>query len=411
MGYTKDAVKGISWIGGLRVITRVISYVRTAIIARILSPSQFGIFSITTIVLSLLEIVTETGINAFLIQHDEDIEKYLSTAWVISILRGFFIAFFIFLLAPFIASFFRTPDAVLLIQVVSIVPLIRGFINPAIVRFQKDLKFHKEFYYRASIFFVESFVSIILVFLLASPLALVWGLIAGALFEVSISYLFVKPFPQFAFDFAKSKYIIHRGKWLTLTGIFSYLFHNGDNIVVGRVLGASSLGIYDMAYKLSTLPITEVSVVINQVTFPVYVKIGEERKRLWRAFLRTLLLVTIVSVPIGLILIFFAKEIILIVLGSKWTGSIPVLQVLAVFGVVQAIASTANSLFMGLKKQEYVSAITLSGLFVLAVIIIPFVTVYGLIGVGYAVTIATVATVPVVCYYLWLVFRKPSESA
>lgn len=406
MGYTKDTVRGISWVGGLRIVTRIISYVRTAIIARILSPMEFGVFGITTIVLSFLEIITETGINAFLIQHNEDIRKYLSTAWIISIARGFLIALFIFILAPFITSFFNVPDAIFPIRLISVVPLIRGFINPEIVRFQKDLHFHKEFYYRASIFSIESLVSIALVFLLSSPSALVFGLIAGAIFEVTISYLYIKSHLSFSFEFTLGKQILHRGKWLTLTGIFTYLFHNGDNIVVGKILGPAPLGIYDMAYKLSSIPITEISVVINQVTFPVYVKIREDRKRLWRAFLRTVFLVTIICLPIGAILFFYAKEIVIMILGRNWISAIPVLQVLTIYGVVRAIASTADALFIGLKRQEYVTAINLSGLVVLTAIIIPFISIYGLIGVGYAVSIATLATMPFVLYYLLKVFNN-----
>ena len=405
MGYTRDTVKGVYWIGGLRAVTRIISYARTAIIARILSPAQFGIFSMATIVLSLLEIVTETGINTFLIQHNEKIEKYLSTAWIISILRGLLIGLFIFLSAPFISSFFNTPDAKFPVQLTSVIPLLRGFINPSIVQFQKELHFHKEFYYRASIFFVESFFSIVLVFLIASPIALVWGLISGAIFEVIISYLYVKPIPSFSFEYVLGKRILNRGKWFTLTGIFAYLFHNGDNIVVGKILGSASLGLYDMAYKLSSIPITEVSVVFNKVTFPVFVKIGEDRKRLWRAFLRTISLVTIICFSIGIILFFFAEEIVLITLGPKWIGAIPVLRVLTIYGVVRAIASTADALFIGLKKQEYVTGINLSGLIVLALIIVPFISLYGLIGVGYAVTISTLATTPFVLYYLRKVFK------
>src|SRR3990167_7344642 len=99
MGYKTDAFKGISWIGILRASTRGITFVRLAILARILSPAQFGVFGIATLVLSLLEIITETGINVFLIQK-KDIKSYINSAWIVSIVRGFIIAIFLFALAP-----------------------------------------------------------------------------------------------------------------------------------------------------------------------------------------------------------------------------------------------------------------------------------------------------------------------
>ena len=91
MGYTKDAIRGISWIGFFRIATRGISYVRIVILARILTPSQFGAVDIALLTLSITEIFTETGINIFLYQQKEKIDKYINTAWVVSIVRGLFI--------------------------------------------------------------------------------------------------------------------------------------------------------------------------------------------------------------------------------------------------------------------------------------------------------------------------------
>jgi len=405
MGYFTHTVKGVTWIGALRVFTRAISYGRTALIARILSPTQFGIYGIASLVLSLLEILTETGINVFLVQNEEKVERFINAAWLISIIRGVVISILIFLFSGLVADFFNVTDVKPLIVLISIVPLIRGFINPSIVKFQKNLEFQKEFYYRSVIFLVESAVSVALVIFTLSPIALIWGLVAGAIFEVGISFIFVRPVPKLFFEFSSVKQIFKKGKWMTLTGIFAYFFHNGDNIVVGKILGAGSLGIYDMAYKLSILPITEVAAVISQVTFPVYVRIGQDKKRLRRAFGRTLLLVSTISLPIGAIFILFSREIVLTILGPKWTSSIQILQVLAIFGVIRAITSCANAVFLALKRQEYVTIITLSGLIALSLIIVPFIRIFGLIGVGLAVTVATVATIPFVLYYLWIVFR------
>ena len=92
MGYTKTAIKGFSWMGAFRGVTRVFSLLRTAILARILMPSQFGAFGIATLILSFLEIFTETGINLFLIQEGSDLEEYVDTAWMISAVRGIFIS-------------------------------------------------------------------------------------------------------------------------------------------------------------------------------------------------------------------------------------------------------------------------------------------------------------------------------
>ena len=153
MGYKKDAFKGISWLGGLRIVTRIVALGRTVLIARILSPSQFGLYGIASLVLIFIETLTETGINIFLVQEDKKINEYINTAWVVSIIRGFIISVLIIVLAPFIASFFSSPEAVSILYIISLVPLVRGFINPAVAIFQKELQFGKEFQYRFISFF------------------------------------------------------------------------------------------------------------------------------------------------------------------------------------------------------------------------------------------------------------------
>jgi lipopolysaccharide exporter len=400
MGYTKHAIKGISWVAAFRIATRGMSFIRTAIIARVLSPSQFGLYGIASLLLTMIEILTETGINIILVQSSEGIEKYLDTAWVVSICRGFLIASIIFFSSFWVAHFFHAPQAMTLLMVVSLVPLFRGFINPSIASFQKELKFNQEFYYRTTIFFVESIITIIFVFIFKNPIALVWGLVAGAAFEVLISFLFVRPLPKLAFEFAILKHIVSRGKWVTLSGIFQFFFQNGDNIVVGRMLGTGALGIYDMAYKMATLPISEISDTIARVTFPVYLKMADDKKRLRRAYLRTTGLVILLCIPISIVFLFFSKELVLILLGTKWLTAAPVFQLLAIFGIIQCILGNSGAVFLAKKKQEYTTINTFVGIVVMGILIVPFTYTFGLTGAGLAVICGSLATIPFTLFLL-----------
>lgn len=406
MGYKKDAIKGVSWIGALRIATRGMSFVRTAIIARLLNPSQFGLFAIATLILTLIETLTETGINSFLVQEKADIKKYINSAWMVSIVRGTIIAAVIVIFAPFVVNFFNSPESYPLLLLVSIVPFVRGFINPAVVIFTKDLNFHKEFYYRTSIFFVESVISIVLVFIFNSPAGLVWGLIGGAIHEVIVSHFLLPIRPAFSYQVSVVKKVISRGKWLTAAGIFDYLFYNGDNIVVGRMLGKSALGLYDMTYRISLLPITEVGDVAARVMFPVFTKFSEDKKRLLRAYVKVTLFIAAVTIPIGCILFFFPKEIILLVLGDKWLEAAPVLQVLTVFGVIRSITNPSGAVFLSVKKQEYITLTTFVGALTLMILIVPFVLNFGLIGAGLSAVVASIVQIPVLVYVFIKVFKN-----
>lgn len=407
MGYTTVAVKGITWVGALRGSTRVLAIVRTAILARILAPRDFGLFGIVTLVLSLLEILTETGINIVLVQEKKDIEKYINSAWVVSILRGILIALLILVTAPLISSFFRSPQSQSLLFLISVVPFIRGFINPSIVKFQKELKFNMEFIYNFSNFLTFSAFSIIFVLVTQNVIGLIFGLIISALIETMVSHIIISPRPRLEFNTEYLSRVIHRGKWVTLSGILDYLFTELDDIIVGRFMNTVSLGIYQVAYKISTLPISEVTQVFGKVTFPIYVKISSQNiDSLKRAFFRTTLVISLIVLPFGAILFFFPREIVLIVLGEKWLSAAEVLRILAFFGVLKAISTIPFAIFLAVGKQKYVAYSNLIATMGLALTVIPLVSMYGLVGAAFSAILGTVVSLPVVIFFTLRIFKQ-----
>lgn len=405
MGYTQHAIAGVSWVGLLRVATRLLAIVRIAILARILTPAQFGVFGIAALVVAFVEILTETGINVFLVQEEKNIDEYISTAWIVSIARGMLIAASILLISPFVVSFFHAPQAFLPILLISSVPFIRGFINPAVAVLQKELLFDKEFLFRLVIFFVDAFVAVVATLITRSPIGIVWGLIAGALVEVILSFLVLKPHPSFVFEPAKTSHILGRGKWVTASGIFGYIFHNGSDIVIGKFLSSFSLGLYQVGYKISTLTITEVGDIISRVVFPVFAKIAGDTKRLRRAFFRTFIVVCLITLPFGFVLFFFPQTIISVLLGNQWIAAVPVVKVLALFGVVRAISGTCTPLFLAVKKQNYAMVVMFVSLCFFGALIIPLVKHFGIIGASYALLIGAVFSLPISAYYTLKILR------
>ena len=401
MGYTGKALKGVTWLGLIRVVTRFLSFAKILIIARVLSPSQFGAFGIAILILVLVEILTETGINIFLIQKKGNIDKYINTSWLVSIARGIIIALLIIAAAPLVSNFFKASASLNLLFFVAAVAFLRGFINPSIVKFQKELMFNKEFYFRGSTFFVETFFSVFLVILTRTPEALIWGMIIGVIFEIILSFFIVKPVPKFSFKFPIFKEVVGYGKWITGATIFNYFYQHGDDMAVGRMLGTTSLGLYDMAYKISLVPVSDIADVITRVTFPVYVKISGDQKRLKRAFLKTLAALFLLVSPVAIVFFVFPKEIVSIVLGDKWLLIVPVLKVLAIFSIVRSVSVFTSSIFLSLQKQSVVTLISFVGVLGLGVTIVPFVLMWGIVGASLSALFGTALTIPVIFYYLF----------
>ncbi len=405
MRHLKQAVKGVGWMAFLRATTRGLAFVRLAVLARVLDPFQFGIYGIASLVLSLLEIFTETGVNVVLVQSKDKITKYLNTAWVVSIFRGVLISILMIVLSYPASLFFKSRESFGIILFLSIVPLLRGFINPMIVNFQKELEFNKEFYLRSAVFLIDAFVSVILGIITKSAYCLAFGLLAGVILEIFLSFYFVRPTPKFEFEKRRLSYVINNGKWMTFAGIFDYLFRNGDDMVVGRILGASSLGLYQVAYKISTLPVSETGQVFNKVAFPLFSKISENKRFLRSTFFKTLLAISFFVLPFGVILFSFAEFLIPFVLGEKWISAIPVVQVLFLFGIISSLQGPFYSLFLGAKKQNYVTYISFFSFLLMAITIIPLVIKFGVIGAAYSALFSSLLTLPFLFYGAFLVFR------
>src|SRR4030043_2096211 len=111
MEHFKKILRGLFWMGGLQGIIRLITFARLAVLARLLTPFEFGLFGIASLVLALLETMTDTGVNVFFIQKEGKLKDYLNTAWIVSILRGAIIALILFSSAPWVALFFKSSQA------------------------------------------------------------------------------------------------------------------------------------------------------------------------------------------------------------------------------------------------------------------------------------------------------------
>ncbi|HSX09759.1 MAG TPA: oligosaccharide flippase family protein [Candidatus Saccharimonadales bacterium] len=409
MGYTKDVIKGVSWAGALSFLTKAVGFLETLILARILAPAQFGAYGIALLALGLLETLTETGVNIVLVQEKET-APHISSAWIVSIGRGLVITLLLYLTSPFIASFFHSPTSLLLLQLISIVPFLRGFINPAVVTFQKELKFRKYFWYQAVILFVDTAVSIIVTLITRQPIGIVIGLLSGVAVELAFSFLFASPRPTFSFQKEYVSKIFHRGKWITLSAIFNYLFFNADNIAVGRLLGAGALGVYQLGYSLAVMPLIQISVVFGFVTFPIFTKLAHDRYRLKNAFLRTIVSVFILSIPFVILFVIF-PEFFVFILGEKWKNIIIILPILSLLGIIKSLTNTVTaSLFLSEVKQNYSTTVTVVTIVGMLATLIPFIHMYGIFGAALSALTGAVIAIPFIVYYTVKIFRERSGA-
>lgn len=406
MGYTTFTIKGFGWMGLLQFFTRILTFVKVVIIIRLLTPQEFGIFGMTMIVVALVETFTEIGISTFLIQQGGKVREYINDAWVVQIVRGFFATVIILILSFPSALFFNEHQLTIFIAIASLNPLIKSFENPYVIGFQKNLMFHKEFLYRLIVPLTDLIVSVALVIYTHSVVGLIFGLLLSTFLGIFLSWMICNARPSFTINKKKILEITHFVKWITPLGIFSYLASSADQILVGRILGAGQLGIYQVAQKFSSTPMIELSDVVGKVTLPVYVKITHDIPRIKRAYIRTFLSLAILELTLVLVLLFFSKEIMLIFAGPRWSGGDDVVKILAVYGFIFSISGTIGSLFYSLKKQKILTLLSVARLIFIVLLALPLINTFGLLGAGYALFFSSLCMIPITVYYIHTSFNK-----
>jgi len=385
---TRTARSGV-WMTALNVSRRVLELVALLVLARLLTPDDFGLLGIALLTLTGLERFSELGFTSALIQRrEENVDSYLDTAWTLQLLRGLILGGVTLLIAGPAADFFNEPAVEPILQVVALTPVLAGFENPGVIYFQKDLEFHRQFVHLISTSVVYVGVTIALAFVWGNVWALVVGKVVSEVSQTVVSYLIHGYRPRPAFDREAAGDLIGFGKWVTASGIIYFLADEGDDFVVGWLLTATSLGFYRLAYRLALTPASEITGVVSTVMFPAYSKLQDDLRAVREAFFKTVQLTTALTFPTGVGIFIVAPVFVEAVLGAEWVPMVDALQVLSVYGLIISLASSFGPVWLALGRPDFSAKVGALRVVVMAVLIYPATTEYGVAGTAGAVIAA-----------------------
>jgi len=382
------AVRGGFWVFSLRVAMLVLRVTRLVVVARLISPNDFGLMGIAILTMTIIDTVTQTGFDVALIQRKERVEAYLDPAWTAGLLRGIVVFAVLQIVAPLASGFFNSPRAVALIRVVSFSVLLIGLQNIGIVYFRKELKFNKQFVFEFSARVTDVAVAIIAALILRSVWALVIALLAANLVSTVMSYIIHPYRPRLCFEKDKIKDLFGFGKWILGSSTITLLLSQGDKALIGKLFGATMLGFYQIAHRLSNLPAIELSMIIQHVTLPAYSKMQETMQKIKEAYLRVLQVTAFVAAPLAGVILLLAPDLTGFFLGEKWMPAVPAMQVLAIGGALSAIIATAGPVFVAVGKPRLMTKYQFFQLCLLAVLVYPLTARWGILGTAWAVVAA-----------------------
>ncbi|HKO41873.1 MAG TPA: oligosaccharide flippase family protein [Pyrinomonadaceae bacterium] len=386
---TDRTLSGARWMASSALAGRIIGFVRAIILARLLVPDDFGVFSMAVTVVGAFEALTRLGLEQSVIasrySNSGALGLHLDTAWTVEIVKRIAMAVVLTLAAPSSARFYGVDELRVVLPVFGAVLIIQGLQNIGLFILRRQLSFKKILWHESITLTITALASILLaVFVRRDVWALVWGELIGAAAGVFTSYALFPRWPRLALARSALSRIFGFGKHALVIGIAAYITTTADNIVVGRLLGAAALGAYALAYNVISMSSIAVADVFNKVTLPAYAELSAERpEKIADAFAKVFAWSAAVLAVITAMLWVCAEELVAVMYGEKWALAGTALKILSVLGFVRGIVLVISSLLLGIGRPELVARGKLFEAALFVAIIYPLVLLLGVTGAAW----------------------------
>ena len=383
--------KGILWMVGARFVDRLIGIFSTIILARLLVPADFGLVAMATAIAGVIDLLGAFSFDLALIQNARAERRHYDTVWTFNVIFGIICGVALIILAIPAANFYNEGRLTNVMYALSVSYFFTAFNNVGIVAFRKNLDFHQEFTFVFIRRVVTFCVTISGAYFLKSYWALIWGICMGRFVTLIMSYIMNNYRPRLTL--AAAGELFGFSKWLLVNNALFFLLHNGCTFVIGRSFGPTALGIYSVAYEISSLPSTELVAPINRATFPGFSKMNSTLE-ISRAYIKLFGMISLLILPVGIGIAAVAEPLVLTLLGTTWIAAVPLIQLLAIHGAIGATQGNNGTVWLALGKPRATTSIAIFFLAILFPALYYFLNWYGVVGAGYAYILANVVTVP-----------------
>jgi lipopolysaccharide exporter len=332
---------------------RLIGVVSTIILARLLTPQDFGIVALAMIFVGLFEMLNLTGQGLAIVRHEAPTREHYDSAWTISVLIGAGVAVCILAAAPLTKLYLHEPRTVIVMQCLALRAFLGGLENIGTVDFSRDLRFDRYFVYNVCTKLFQFVLTVVLAFVLRNYWALVAGILAGQSARTVLGYV-MSPFRP-RLSFARTREIWSFSIWTFARSVATYLQTQVDSIVIGGIAGSAVMGRYSVAKDVAASPTQEIINPMLGALFPVMSKCRGDAAQLRRLYLRMLGWSAIVCASTGVGVMMVADDLVRVVLGEKWIDATPLVGWLALNAGMAALLSGTGTL-LDVQGMPYIGA-------------------------------------------------------
>ena len=337
MSLKKQAIKGTIWAYIQQFSTQIFTFIITIILARLISPEEFGLIGMITIFIALGTAFFDGGLINSLIVNDAIDEQDYSTVFFFNIFIAITIFFVLFFTSPYIAAFYDKPILTSLIRVYSLVFIFNSLGTIQNVILTKEMNFKKITFINLPALIISSILSIIMAYKGFGVWSLVFSYVLNSFFSSLFLWIIVKWKPMFIFNLVAFKIHFNFGYKLMLSNVLDIVYRNSYNVIIGKYFSAFQVGLYTNANSLIMLPIGNISGAINRVALPMFSVIKDDNKKLKEAYKRIIELVFFIVLPIMMLIFVLAEEIILFFFTEKWLNMTEILRILSLSAIFYPI--------------------------------------------------------------------------
>lgn len=341
---TRRTAVGMAWAYGSYAGGRLLVLVATAILARLLTPEEFGLVALALAFTAFLDMLKDFGVaEALIIVDEDDLDDKADTAFVIMIVCGVLLVGVTAVLGPLTADLYDEPDLTLIVPVLGVSLLLRSIGLTHYALSQKMLDFRTRTKAELADVIVRGVVGVGLALSGAGAWSLVLGYVAGTAAMTLTLWLSVAWRPRFKPQRAHLRELLGFGGALTGVSLMGAILGNVDKLIIGAALGAAPLGLYTLASRLPELLIINLSIVAGQVLFPAFASVDREALR--DAFLTSLRYAALVGLPLAAFLGVLAEPLILAAFGDQWLDAVGVMQLFVLYALSSPITLVCGTVF------------------------------------------------------------------
>jgi PST family polysaccharide transporter len=378
----RKTARAVFWNYASFGLGKFLVFITTAILARLLSPDDFGLVALATLAVNYLSVLKDLGLGDALIQRREDVEEAANTVFTLNLILGVVLTLASVAIAPLAAAYFRQPLVIPLLRALGLTFAINALGSVHIVMLQRQLDFRRKLIPDIGRSIVKGVVSIGCALAGMGAWALVIGQLAGVVIGVLIAWAVYPWRPRLMINSKLAFGLLKFGMSLIIIQVFTVIEDNLDYLIIGRRFGEAPLGIYTLAYRLPEMLVISLLWVMASVIFPAYSTVQDQPDILRRGFLATIRFTEILAVPICLGLFLAADPIVRVVFGPQWLEAIPVLRVLAIFALFTSIGFNVGDVYKAVGRPDILVKLSIAYLATLTPALI-FGANFGLVGVAF----------------------------